>query len=182
MDVWSDKWDQFQASSRAFDRMKRIVLDVTPFVDDTEALEQYARDKQLTINEIIYYFNAFEYGGDDGLQAIRNPDIIPEDLARQAIRQIEKTLAHAGAASYRLTDEGTAIGVYQIMTRSNGDRYLEPVCQLRVTLATRHWHLYWLRKFDAWWPYPPPDEGPDRPGLGDRLQQVLDDVDGCFWV
>ena len=150
MDVWSDRWDQFQAGSRAFATMKRVALDVAPFVDDPEALEQYARRKQLTVNEVIYYFTAFEYGGDEGLEAIRNPDILPEDLARQIIRQIEKAFAKAGAASYRLTDEGTTIGVYQIMTRSNGDRYLEPVCQLRVTLTTNHWHLYWMRKFDAW--------------------------------
>ncbi len=129
MDVWSEQWDQFQASSRAFTTMQQIALDVAPLIDDVDALEQYARREQLTVNELVYYCNAYEYGGDEGLEAIRNPDIIPADIARHAIRQIDKILTKAGAVPYRLTDEGSAVGVYQIMTRSNGDRYLQPVCQ-----------------------------------------------------
>jgi hypothetical protein len=55
---------------------------------------------------------------------------------------------------------------------------------MRVTLATGHWHLYWWRKFDAWWPYPPPERGAHstRYTLSARLRQVLADEHGCFWL
>ncbi len=86
-----------------------------------------------------------------------NPDIILPDAARQALKTIGKALQEYGPL--RLTDEGTGLGVYQIQQRANGDRYLFPVCQFRLTLKGRKWHLYWIRKFDAWWPYPPSKSG-----------------------
>ena len=43
--------------------------------------------------------------------------------------------------------------------RWNGERYLGPICQFRLTLESAHWRLYWMRKFDAWWPYPLPSKG-----------------------
>lgn len=164
--------------------MRRIATDVESFIDDddTSDLERYARQQQLTINEIVYYANAYEYGGDEGLAAIRNPDIIPEDMARNGVKLITKIIGDFLAAYNvcRLTDEGTALGVYEIQTRMNGDRYLFAVCQFRLTLESGHWHLCWMRKFDAWWPYPPPDRG-RRFTLRTRLQQVMDDEYGCFW-
>jgi hypothetical protein len=184
--AWSDEWNQWQASSRSLETMRQactersrsIVQEVTPIIDDDWELEQYARRHHLTINEIVYYFNAYEYGGDDGLEAIRNPDIIPPEVARQALKTIDNTLQNY--SPLRLTDEGTGLGVYQIQQRTNGDRYLFPVCQLRLTLKSHKWHLYWMRKFDAWWPYPPP-QSDQRFTLQARLQQVLADEDGCFW-
>jgi len=38
-----------------------------------------------------------------------------------------------------------------------------------------------MRKFDAWWPYVLPETG-RKFTLRARMQQVLDDWDGCFWV
>lgn len=177
--AWSDEWNQWQASSRSLETMRQIVQEVTPIIDDDWELEQYAHRHHLTINEIVYYFNAYEYGSDVGLEAIRSPDIIPPDVARQALKTIGKALQDYGPL--RLTDEGTGLGVYQIQQRANGDRYLFPVCQFRLTLKDRKWHLYWMRKFDAWWPYPPSQSG-RRFTLQARLQQVLVDEDGCFWV
>lgn len=182
LDVWSQEWDQERATRRSLDSMRTIAVEVAAFIDDTAELERYARSHGLTINEIVYYFNAFEYGGDEGLEAIRNPDIIPEDVARDAVKVIAKTLEGFLAPSNvcRVTDEGTAIGVHEIQTRSNGDRYLFPICQFRLTLESAHWHLYWMRKFDAWWPYPLPNKG-RKFTLRSRLQQVLEDEHGCFW-
>lgn len=146
-DLWSDEWNQWQASSRSLATMRQIVGDVTPLIDDTWELEQYARQHHLTINEIVYYFNAYEAGGDDGLEAIRNPDIIPPDVAQQALKTIGRTLADYGPL--RLTDEGTRLGVYQIQQRMNGDRFLFPICHFRLTAQGTKWHLYWMQKFDA---------------------------------
>ena len=81
---------------------------------------------------------------------------------------------------YRTTDEGSAIGVYEIQQRQSGDKYLLPICQLRLTVTSMRWHLYWMRSFDAWWPYSLPKQG-RKHTLRARLRQVLEDEFGCFW-
>jgi len=43
------------------------------------------------------------------------------------------------------------------------------------------WTDEWMRKFDAWWPYSPPRSG-RKYALEARIQQVLEDEYGCFWV
>ena len=91
--AWSDEWNQWQASSRSLETMRQIAQEVSPIIDDSSQLEHYARQHHLTINEIVYYFNVYEYGGDDGLEAIRNPDIIPTDVTRQALKTIGKGIA-----------------------------------------------------------------------------------------
>ncbi len=147
------EWDQRRAERRSIETMRRIALDAMEFKEDDEAFYTYAEEHGLTVNEVVYYLNAYEYGGEDGLEAIRNPDIIPTDVARGAIKTIAATLdGHfQDRLPYRITDEGTAIGVYEIQERMNGDKYLFEVCQFRLTLEGRMWHLYWMRKFD----YPP---------------------------
>ena len=177
-----DEWNQWTADNRDIETMRRIALDAIELRDDDAAFYDYADEHNLTVNEVAYYLNAYKAGGEAGLKAIRNPDIIPPDVARRAIKTIAKMLdAHfEGRLPYRLTDEGTAIGVYEIQQRRNGDKYLFAICQLRLTLASRQWHLYWMRKFDAWWPYPLPQRG-RKHTLRARVQQVLEDRWGCFW-
>jgi hypothetical protein len=176
------EWNQWVADSRSIETMRNIALDALEFEEDDGAFYDYAQKHNLSINEVSYYLNAYEYGGETGLRAIHNPHIIPPDVAREAIKTIAATLdaEFEGRLSYRLTDEGTAIGAYQIQERMNGDKYLFPICQLRLTLEGRIWHLYWMRKFDAWWPYPPPETG-RKYTLRARMQQVLEDDHGCFW-
>ena len=176
------EWNQWTADNRSLETMRQVAEDALRFEDDGE-FYTYAEQHQLTVDEVAYYLNAYEAGGDAGLEAIRNPDIIPPDAARGAIKTIDGMLAahFEGLIPYRLTDEGTAAGVYHIQERTNGDRYLFPTCQLRLTLATRQWHLYWMRKFDAWWPYPLPETG-RKFTLRARMEQVLEDRHGCFWV
>ena len=178
-----EEWDQWRADHRSLETMRRIALDAIEFKDDDAAFYAYADEHNLTVNEVAYYLNAYEAGGEAGLEAIRNPDIIPPDVARAAIKTIAKMLDNhfEGRLPYRLTDEGTAVGLYEIQQRRNGDRYLFPICQLRLTLASRQWHLYWMRKFDAWWPYPLPESG-RKHTLRARIEQVLQDQWGCFWV
>ena len=177
-----EEWDQWRADHRSLETMRRIALDAIEFKDDDAAFYAYADEHNLTVNEVAYYLNAYESGGEVGLEAIRNPDIIPPDVARAAIKTIAKMLDDhfEGRLPYRLTDEGTAVGLYEIQQRRNGDRYLFPICQLRLTLDSRQWHLYWMRKFDAWWPYPLPESG-RKHTLRARIEQVLQDQWGCFW-
>jgi hypothetical protein len=148
-----EEWDQWRADNRSLEAMRQIALDAMAFEeDDGDAFYDYAEEHNLTVSEVAYYLNAYEYGGDAGLGAIRNLDIIPPDLARRAIKAIAKMLDEhfESQVPYRLTDEGTGIGLYEIQERENGDRYLFPVCQLRLPLAIGQWHLYRMRKFDAW--------------------------------
>lgn len=182
VDPWSEEWDPWRANNRALEEMRRIALDALEFKDEDAAFYRYAAQHDLTVNEVAYYLNAYEYGGDAGLEAIRNPDIIPPELARRSIKTIARLLDEhfQSRLPYRLTDEGTGIGLYEIQTRMNEDRFLFAICQFRLTLASYWWHLYWMRKFDAWWPYPPPERG-HRYSLTARVRQMLQDEDGCFW-
>ena len=177
-----EEWDQHLADSRSIETMRRIALDAMEFGDDDAAFYTYAKEHNLTVNEVDYYLNAYEAGGEVGLQAIRNPDIIPPDVARKAIETIAALLDEhfEGRLPYRLTDERTAVGVCEIQQRMNGVEYLFPICQFRLTVAGRQWHLYWMRKFDAWWPYPLLKTG-HKFALKARIQQVLEDEYGCFW-
>jgi len=175
------EWNQWVADSRPTATMRQIALEAQTLAEDGEAFEDYADSRQLTVNEVVYYLNAYEYGGEAGLQAIHAPDIIPPDVARAAMKTIGKMLDEHLVVPYRLTDEGTAIGLYEIQQRPHtGDKYLFPVCQFRVTLEPRQWHLYWRRKFDAWWPYSPPERG-RKDSLKARVRQVIEDEAGCFW-
>jgi hypothetical protein len=177
-----EEWDQWLADHSSIETMRRIALDAMRLRDDDETFYAYADEHGLTVNEVAYYLNAYEAGGEAGLEAIRNPDIIPPDIARAAIKTIAGILDihFEGQLPYRLTDEGTAVGIYEIQQRMNGDKYLFAICQLRLTLTSRQWHLYWMRKFDAWWPYPLPERG-RKHTLKARIQQVLEDEWGCFW-
>ncbi len=177
-----EEWNQQTADSRSIETMRCIALDAMSFGDDDAAFYTYAAEHNLTVNEVAYYLNAYEAGGEAGLQALRAPDIIPPDVAHMAIETIAAMLDEhfQGRPPYRLTDEGIAIGVHEIQQRRSGEKYLFEICQLHLTVASNQWHLYWMRKFDAWWPYPSPETGPKHT-LQARIQQVLDDEFGCFW-
>ena len=176
-----EEWDQQRADSRSIETIRRIAQDAMRFGDDDAAFYDYAAEHKLTVNEVVYYLNAYEAGGDAALRALRAPDIIPPDVARRARKRIAAMLeAWSPDLTYRITDEGTAIGVYEIQQRQSGDKYLFEICQLRWTAAGNQWHLYWMRSFDAWWPYSLPEQG-RKHTLRARLQQVLEDEFGCFW-
>ena len=88
MDPWTEEWNQQRAERRSIETMRRIALDAMEFGDDNAAFSTYTAEHNLTVNEVVYYLNAYEYGGEAGLRAIRNPDIIPPDVAGQAITTI----------------------------------------------------------------------------------------------
>ena len=176
-----DAWNQQIADSRSIVKMRRIAQEAMRFGDDDAAFYAYADQHKLTVSEIVYYWNAYEAGGDEGLCALRAPDIILPEVARRACKTIDAMLKEWSAdLPYRTTDEGTAVGIYEIKKRRNGEKHFFAICQLRLTVASMHWHLYWMRSFDAWWPYPLPKQG-RRHTLRARMQQVLEDEFGCFW-
>ena len=176
-----EEWDQKRADWRPIETKRRIAQDAIRFGDDGAALYDYAAKHKLTVNEVVYYMNAYEAGGDVGLRALGAPDILPVDVADRARKTIAAMLAAwSPDLPYRITDEGTAISVYEIRQRQNGDTHLFAICQLRWTAASNQWHLYWMRAFDAWWPYELPETG-RKHTLRARMQQVLDDRFGCFW-
>jgi len=176
----SNEWDQRRADRRRLEDMRQIALDALKL--DDAGFYTYARKHKIPVNEIVYYLNAYEAGGDVGLQAVRAPDVIPPEVARRAIRIITKAVDRflEGHIQFRVTDEGTGIGVNEIRQRMDGDKFLFAVCQFRLTSTTHQWHLYWMRKFDAWWPYSLPESGP-KFTLNARLKQLFEDAHGCFW-
>ena len=78
----TEEWDPWVANNRDLATMQRIALEATELGDDPWAFHSYAKEHKLTVNEVVYYLNAYEYGGVAGLEAIRNPDIIPPNVAR----------------------------------------------------------------------------------------------------
>ena len=50
--------------------------------------------------------------------------------------------------------------------------------QFRYTDYDKRWHLYWMRKFNKWWPYVP-----RKPvyTIDDCIEELEADVWGCFW-
>lgn len=86
----------------------------------------------------------------------------------------------AGRLRYCVTGEGTGITLCQVQRSMDGTEYLFAICQFRRTDETNQWHLCWMRKFEAWWPYSLPEQG-RRVTLWTRVQQVPDDDWVCFW-
>ncbi len=183
MDIFTDEWDQSRVGWTSIETMRRIATDIMQLdQEDDDALYAYVAEHDLTVNEAVYYLNAYQFGGDSGLRAIRNPEIIPPETARRATKTVARMLDDhfQGRMSFRITDEGTAIGVYEIKEYEGEERYLFAICQVRLTLDRHRWHLYWKRKFNAWWPYSLPETG-RKSTLGARMRQVLEDQYGCFW-
>jgi len=183
MDIFSNEWDQSRVERTSIETMRRIATDIMQLdQEDDDALYAYAAEHQLTVNEAVYYLNACQFGGDAGLRAIRNPEIIPPEVARRTAYTVAGMLDDhfQGRVPCRITDEGTAIGVCEIREGIDGPDYLFPICQLRLTRDPHRWHLYWQRKFNAWWPYSLPETG-RKSTLGARMRQVLEDQYGCFW-
>ncbi|MFC1879445.1 hypothetical protein ACFLZW_05985 [Chloroflexota bacterium] len=116
MKIFPDEWDPIRAKRRSLPTMERIAKDALEFADGPgPAYDDYAIKHHLNINEIVYYLNAYESSSVYGLEAIRNPDIIPPDYARQKVKVVTRSLeSKISCIPLRITDEGTAIGVYQI--------------------------------------------------------------------
>ena len=164
-----------------FETLQRVVSDVLPLRDDVAALNAYAAQNHLQLDDLVLFSDAWEFGGDEGLKALLHPDILPSRVARRTCTQIRNllTVHFAARRDFRITDEGTAIGVYHIRYHNTGMAYLHPIAQLRATLPTRHWHLY-ARHNDLWWPIAPPVSGRYRFTLKTRVQQIIDDRGGRF--
>jgi hypothetical protein len=117
------EWDQWRADNRSLEAMRQIALDAMAFEEeDEDAFYNYAEEHDLTVNEVVYYLNAYEYGGDAGVEAIRNPDIIPPDMARRAIKAIAKMLDQhfAGQVPYlERIIEGTKETYCEALLRSS---------------------------------------------------------------
>jgi hypothetical protein len=176
-------WDQFSVDSKTFQEKLKIVQTILPHQDHEMAYLQFADKFDVPVNEIVYYLNAFEEGGESGVKAIHSPDIIPEEIVKRTIAKIKKTLRANFPENFkfRVTDEGTAIGVYEIQKRfQSEEEYLFPGFQLRLTLENGWWHVYWRRKFDVWWPYVP-DTPMRNHSLTEILNIVIVDKHGCFW-
>lgn len=102
--------------------MREIALAAMGFGDDDAAFYRYARDHDLTVNEVAYCLNAYEAGGEAGLRAIAIPVIIPPDIARETIKTIVATLEEhfQGRVPYRLTDEGSCFCYFGVTTGVSG--------------------------------------------------------------
>ena len=49
--------------------MRQTALDAMQFKDDDAAFYDYAEEHDFTVNEVAYYLNAYEHGGEAGTGA-----------------------------------------------------------------------------------------------------------------
>lgn len=77
VDPWSEEWDPWRANNRSLATMRHIALEALKFKEEDAAYYRYAAEHNLTINEVVYYLNAYEYGGDAGLEASAIPISFP---------------------------------------------------------------------------------------------------------
>jgi hypothetical protein len=92
MAVETEEWDPGRASHRPLETMRQIALNALAFADNDEAFYTYTTEHQLTINEVVYCLNAYEYRGDAGLEAMRNPILFHPRWPVQAIKIVAKLL------------------------------------------------------------------------------------------
>lgn len=168
-----------------YEKMRRFIHDLEQTDGDIRATPESDSRLAVPTHKRQWIQATYDCGGDEGLRTAISPDILPQRLARRTTTTVRNTLsaAHAGLKALRITDEGTAIGAYEISYNAIGEAFLLPICQLRLATATRQWHLYSFNRSDGeWWPYAPPESGRYRYTLKTRLQQVIDDRQRRFWL
>ena len=158
--------------------------------EDTGYFDQLARESGLGARWLTYYANAYEAAGESGIKALsyrKKPEQFIIDDARMKIDKYleeQRKILMSTSASEQIEYE-TRVFRNNITAYEKRHFYKDPtemtslaIFQVRYTDYDRRWHLFWMRKFNVWWPYIP-----DQPVLSieDCIQEVERDRWGCFW-
>lgn len=155
---------------------------------DEGAAEFYriARESGLGTRWLSYYANAYEAGGESGLKALSYRCKMHDKIRAEAEGKISRYLDNKIPPNLRAeigfrikvhTNRITVIEQRPCFGNRSQMTCLE-VFQVRYTDYDNRWHLYWMRKFNKWWPYVP-----EQPvfTIDDCLREVEQDIWGCFW-
>ena len=95
----TEEWDQERADFRSFESVRLIALDVLDFADDDDPVVWYAYAAQhhLTVNEVVYYLNAYEAGDISLGKAAQMLGISQEEM-KDVLREVGAAI-HLGPRS-----------------------------------------------------------------------------------
>ena len=163
---------------------------ITDPQEDTSHFEQLARESGLGTRCLTYYANAYEAAGESGIRALTYRRKPLQNIMQAARAIIDKYLGEQSnilqsKSLHEQIEYETKIIGNRITAYEKRSFYKDPaqitrlaVFQVRYTDYDKRWHLYWMRKFNIWWPYIP-----NQPvfTINDCLQEIDQDNWGCFW-
>lgn len=163
---------------------------ITDPQEDTTHFEQLARESGLGTRWLAYYANAYEAAGESGIKALsyrQKPAQHIMDEARTKIdgyleeqRKILMNKSVFEQITYKTQVFSNRIAVYdkRLFYKDPSQETRLEIFQVRYTDYDKRWYLYWMRKFNVWWPHIP-----DQPvfTINDCIREVERDSWGCFW-
>ena len=151
-----------------------------------EEFYKLAKTSGLGEQSLTYYSNAYEAAEESGIRALTYRRKIPEPIQREALDKINSFLYNRVPVELRnkigflVKGQSNRITVFEKRPLFNNP--LKTSCvesfQVRYTDFDNRWHLYWMRKFNKWWPYIPEEVVST---IDDCLREVERDAWGCFW-
>jgi hypothetical protein len=149
-----------------------------------------AQESGLGTRWLAYYTNAYEAAGESGIKALSYRKKMPDEILNEGLKKINdyldemrrllKEKAVKAQIDFEPRYKGNQITVYEKRPLFNDPSETShlAVFQVRYTDYDKRWHLYWMRKFNRWWPYVP-----DKPviTIEDCIREVENDKWGCFW-
>jgi len=167
-----------------------IIKDLGESLEADAEFRRLARASGLGMRKFTYYVNAYEAAGESGVGALTyrrkpSPGIMEKGMITvngylSLKRGSFKDKAPRAKIDFEAACRGNQITLYEVRPVFNepAETSRLEVCQMRYTDYDKRWHLYWMRKFNRWWPYVPV-----RPvfTIEDCVREVETDKWGCFW-
>lgn len=164
---------------------KAALLDVDA-KDGYEEFYKMAKESGLGERRLSYYSNAYKAAGESGLKALSYKKKMPDEIRKDAVDKVNKYLYNRVPLGLRkeigflVKAQYNRITVSEkrpLFSNSSHTSCIE-VFQARYTDFDNCWHLYWMRKFNKWWPYVPKRA---IYTIKDCIREVDEDGWGCFW-
>ena len=145
-----------------------------------------SKTSSLGERRLSYYSNAFEAAGESGMKALTYRKRMPDRIREKATEKINRYLRNRVPPKLRSEIGFLVRAQYNRITISEKrPLFSDPsqtscieIIQVRYTDFDNRWHLYWMRKFNKWWPYVPREL---VHSIDDCIREIKEDGWGCFW-
>jgi len=164
---------------------KAALLDIDA-EDGYEKFYKIAKESGLGERRLTYYSNAYEAAGESGIKVLSYKKKMPDEIRKDAMDKINEYLYNRVPFNLRKEIGFLVKAQYNriivLEKRPLFGDSLQACCtevfQARYTDFDNRWHLYWMRKFNKWWPYVPKKV---IYTVKDCIREVDEDGWGCFW-